>query len=158
MLQKEGKKADIIFVDEAHLLLTKPDTYNGFHGNNHLEEFLKLAKVVVIIYDQDQVLKLKSLWGAATLEGLKKLSTFHEEYQLTNQFRMQANDDVIKWINEFKRKKLLPLPKDKNYEFKVFESLKDMHDEIKSQNIQHGLSRVVSTFDYIHKKMVGPTT
>ena len=64
MLQKEGKKADIIFVDEAHLLLTKPDTYNGFHGNNHLEEFLKLAKVVVIIYDQDQVLKLKSLWGA----------------------------------------------------------------------------------------------
>lgn len=152
MLQKEGKRADIIFVDEAHLLLTKPDTYNGFHGNNHLEEFLKLAKVVVIIYDQDQVLKLKSLWGAATLEGLKKLSTFHEEYQLTNQFRMQANDDVINWINEFKQKKLLPLPKDKNYEFKVFESLKDMHDEIKYKNTQHGLSRVVSTFDYIHKK------
>ena len=65
---------------------------------------MKLAKIVVIIYDQDQVLKLKSLWGAATLEGLKKLSTFHEEYQLTNQFRMQANDDVINWINEFKRK------------------------------------------------------
>lgn len=65
---------------------------------------------------------------------------------------MQANDDVINWINEFKRKKLLPLPKDKNYEFKVFESLKDMHDEIKDKNKQRGLSRIVSTFDYLHKK------
>lgn len=151
-LQKDEKKADIIFVDEAHLLLTKSDTYNNFHGNNHLEELLKLAKVVVIIYDQDQVLKLKSLWGAVTLEELKKCSTYHEDYQLTNQFRMQANDDVINWINEFKRKKLLPLPKDENYEFRVFKSLKDMHSEIKCKNKKYGLSRIVSTFDYLHKK------
>lgn len=151
-LQKEQKKADIIFVDEAHLLLTKPDTYNNFHGNNHLEELLKLAKVVVIIYDQDQVLKLKSLWGAATLEHLKKLSTYQEEYQLSSQFRMQANDEVINWINAFKRKQVLPLPHDKNYEFKVFETMKAMHEKIKAQNHQFGLSRVVSTFDYLHKK------
>lgn len=151
-LQKENRKVDIIFVDEAHLLLTKSDTYNNFHGNNHLEELLKLAKVVVIIFDQDQVLKLKSLWGAATLEELKKVSAYHEEYQLTNQFRMQANDDVIYWINDFKRKKLKPLPKDGNYELKVFESMKDMHDVIKERNKQFGLSRVVSTFDYVHKK------
>ncbi|AVK95635.1 DUF2075 domain-containing protein [Lysinibacillus sphaericus] len=37
-------------------------------------------------------------------------------------------------------------------QFKVFESLKDMHDEIKDKNKQHGLSRIVSTFDYLHKK------
>ena len=151
-LQKEQKKADIIFVDEAHLLLTKSDTYNNFHGNNHLEELLKLAKVVVIIYDQNQVLKLKSLWGAATLVELKKMSAYNEEYQLTNQFRMQANDEVINWINTFKRKQVLPLPHDENYEFQVFETMKDMHNKIKEQNKQFGLSRVVSTFDYLHKK------
>lgn len=151
-LQKEQKKVDIIFVDEAHLLLTKPDTYNNFHGKNHLEELLKIAKVVVIIYDQDQVLKLKSLWGAVTLAILKELSTYYEEYQLTNQFRIQANDEVINWINAFKQKQLLPLPQDDNYEFQVFESLKAMHDKIKKQNLAHGLSRVVSTFDYLHKK------
>lgn len=151
-LQKQNKKADIIFVDEAHLLLTKSDTYNNFHGNNHLEELLKLAKVVVIIYDQSQVLKLKSLWGAAALEQLKRKSTYHEEYQLTNQFRMQANDDVINWINAFKHKQLLPIPQDKNYELKVFETMEDMHEKIKVQNNEFGLSRVVSTFDYLHKK------
>jgi len=111
-LQRDNEKADIIFVDEAHLLLTKPDTYNNFYGENQLEELLKLAKVVVIIYDQDQVLKLKSLWGAESLGKLKKLSAHNEEYQLTNQFRMQANDDVINWINDFKCKKLTPLPND----------------------------------------------
>lgn len=30
--------------------------------------------------------------------------------------------------------------------------MKDMHDKIKEQNKQFGLSRVVSTFDYLHKK------
>ncbi len=30
----------------------------------------------------------------------------------------------------------MPLPKDNNYEFKVFESMKDMHDEIKAKKIQ----------------------
>lgn len=150
--REDDQKADIILVDEAHLLLTKPDTYNNFYGSNHLEELLKLAKVVVIIYDQDQVLKLKSLWGAAILEGLKNLSPCTEVFPLTKQFRMHANDDVINWINEFKRKRLLPLPKDENYEFKVFESIKHMHEEIKEKNTKHGLSRVVSTFDYLHKK------
>lgn len=151
-LQKASKKADIIFVDEAHLLLTKPDAYNNFYGNNHLEELLKLAKVVVSIYDQDQVLKLKSLWSATTLANLKKLSRVSEEYQLTNQFRMQANDEVLNWINAFKQKRLLPIPHDDHYEFKIFETLKSMHNQIKKQNTMYGLSRVVSTFDYVHKK------
>lgn len=151
-LQKESKKADIIFVDEAHLLLTKKDTYKKFYGGNQLEELLKLAKVVVIIYDQDQVLKLKSQWDVGVLEGLKKKSTYHEEYQLTNQFRMQANDDVINWINDFKCKKLTPLPSDEKYELKAFETLEEMHKQIKLKNDKFGLSRIVSTFDYLHKK------
>lgn len=151
-LLKENKKADIIFVDEAHLLLVKPDTYNNFYGENQLEELLKLAKVVVIIFDRDQVLKLKSLWGSESLGELKKLSAYHEEYQLTNQFRMQANDDVINWINNFKCKKLTKLPKDDGYELKVFETLEEMHEKIIMKNTEHGLSRVVSTFDYLHKK------
>ncbi|WP_194841517.1 DUF2075 domain-containing protein [Sporosarcina obsidiansis] len=151
-LQKENKKADIVFVDEAHLLLTKSDTYNNFYGENQLEELLKLAKIVVIIYDQDQVLKLKSLWGAESLETLKQTSAYHEEYQLTNQFRMQANDDVIDWINNFKRKKLTPLPIDEGYDLKVFETLEEMHEAIMDKNTEFGLSRVVSTFDFLHKK------
>lgn len=151
-LQKDGKKVDIIFVDEAHLLLTKSDAYNNFHGNNHLEELLKLSKVVVVIYDEYQVLKLKSLWGTATLQQLKNLSAHHEQYRLTNQFRMQASEAVIAWIDAFKEKRVLPIPTDDTYEIKVFETLEAMHQKIKKRNEEVGLSRVVSTFDYVHKK------
>ena len=151
-LKKKDKKVDIILVDEAHLLLTRSDTYNNFHDQNQLEELLKLAKVVVMVYDADQVLKLKSLWQEITLENLISKSVHAEFYELSNQFRMQANDQVIEWINQFKQKRLLPLPVDENYEFKVFASLKEMHEAIKKKNECYGLSRVVSTFDYLHKK------
>ncbi|AYC30851.1 DUF2075 domain-containing protein [Paenisporosarcina cavernae] len=151
-LQQENKQVDIIFVDEAHLLLTKSDTYNNFHANNHLEELLKLARVVVIIFDQDQVLKLKSLWDGNSLDTLKKKSTYWEEYQLTNQFRMQANEEVINWVNAFKQKKLWPLPTDNNYEVKIFKTLQELSVAIKKRDEVVGLSRVVSTFDYLHKK------
>ncbi|MBO0587449.1 DUF2075 domain-containing protein [Sporosarcina sp. E16_8] len=151
-LKKLNKKADVILVDEAHLLLTRSDAYNNFYGQNQLEELLKLAKVVVIVYDEDQVLKLKSLWEEVTLDKLMKLSSNVEYYELTNQFRMQANDQVIDWINHFKEKKLMPLPRDENYEIKIFETVKEMHETIKEKNELHGLSRVVSTFDYPHKK------
>lgn len=151
-LQKQKKKADIILVDEAHLLLTRSDTYNNFYGDNHLEELMKLAKVVVIIYDQNQVLKLKSSWGFRTLFEAKKKSGYHEEYQLTNQFRMQANEDVMRWINAFKSKELLPLPFDKHYELEICESLQQLAGVIREQDRKYGLSRVVSTFDFEHKK------
>ncbi|WP_431027789.1 DUF2075 domain-containing protein [Lysinibacillus sp. LZ02] len=151
-LDKKNEKVDVVLVDEAHLLLTKPDNFNSFKYNNHLEELLKRAKVVIVIYDQDQVLKFKSLWGLAKLEEMKKLSYRSEVYPLTNQFRMKANDEVINWINNFKSKVLSPLPHDDEYELKVFKTLKEMHVAIKHKNDKFGLSRVVSTFDYLHKK------
>ncbi|WP_427108619.1 DUF2075 domain-containing protein [Lysinibacillus xylanilyticus] len=150
-LKKSGEKADIILVDEGHLLLTRPDTYNNFSDNNQLEELMKLAKIVVVVYDESQVLKLKSFWKEATLETLMQQSDY-EKYELKNQFRMRANEEVIEWIDHFKNKKISPIPNDKEYELKIFDSLQTMHEAIIEKNNDYGLSRVVSTFDYLHKK------
>lgn len=150
-LKKTCEKADIIFVDEGHLLLTRPDTYNNFREQNQLEELMSLAKIVVVVYDEDQVLKLKSYWQAAILEQLMEQSD-HDKYVLKNQFRMRANDEIIDWIDQFKNKIVAPIPKDSEYELKVFDSLKEMHESIIDKNTKYGLSRVVSTFDYLHKK------
>ncbi|ALC84548.1 endonuclease [Bacillus sp. FJAT-22090] len=150
-LKNSCEKADIIFVDEGHLLLTRPDTYNNFKENNQLEELMKQAKIVVVVYDENQVLKLKSFWQAMTLHRLIEQADT-DNYELKNQFRMKANDLVIEWIDHFKNKIVRPLPKDKEYEMKVFESLQGMHQAIIEKNKVHGLSRIVSTFDYLHKK------
>ncbi|MFT9817771.1 DUF2075 domain-containing protein [Lysinibacillus sp. NPDC056185] len=150
-LKKSGEKADIILVDEGHLLLTRPDTYNNFTDNNQLEELMKLAKIVVVVYDESQVLKLESFWKEATLDALMQQSDY-EKYELKNQFRMRANEEVIEWIDHFKNKKISPIPNDKEFELKIFDSLLTMHEAIIEKNNDYGLSRVVSTFDYLHKK------
>lgn len=148
----KDKKVDIILVDEAHLLLTKSDAYNNFRADNHLEELMKIAKVVIVIFDQDQVLKLKSRWDQSKLDEFKDKAKCLKTYKLTNQFRMQADEDVIDWINAFKAKQIQAFPSSTDYDLRVFETLEEMHQMIIEQDQKHGLSRVVSTFDYLHKK------
>ncbi|WP_214763039.1 DUF2075 domain-containing protein [Exiguobacterium sp. s146] len=148
----KDKKVDIILVDEAHLLLTKSDAYNNFRAENHLEELMKIAKVVIVIFDQDQVLKLKSRWDQSVLKRYKQKAKCLKTYKLTNQFRMQADEDVIDWINAFKAKRIQAFPESRDYDLRIFETLEAMHQMIIEQDQKHGLSRVVSTFDYLHKK------
>lgn len=148
----KDEKVDIVFVDEAHLLLTKSDAYNNFRQDNHLEELLKKAKIVIAIFDQHQVLKLKSHWNSLKLDDYKKKARTVETYKLTNQFRMQADEDMMNWVNAFKEKRINPLPKSKRYDLRIFETLEEMHRAIIQQDRQYGLSRVVSTFDFLHKK------
>ncbi|WP_214876746.1 DUF2075 domain-containing protein [Exiguobacterium sp. CH10] len=148
----KDEKVDIVFVDEAHLLLTKSDAYNNFRQDNHLEELLKKAKIVIAIFDQHQVLKLKSHWNSLKLDDYKKKARTVETYKLTSQFRMQADEDMMNWVNAFKEKRINPLPKSKRYDLRIFETLEEMHRTIIEQDRRYGLSRVVSTFDFLHKK------
>ncbi|MCJ1909960.1 DUF2075 domain-containing protein [Planococcus ruber] len=147
-----AEKADIVLVDEAHLLLSRADAFNGFNENNQLEEIIKHSKVVIVVYDDKQVLKLKSYWDEERLKKIVSGYQREEPYVLRDQFRMNAGDDVIDWIDNFVEKRILELPKDEKYDFRIFDSAKEMHEAIIEKNEEHGLSRVVSTFDYEHKK------
>lgn len=150
---KAGKiNADITLVDEGHLLLSRPDNFNYFKENNHLEEIIKYSKVTVVVFDERQFLKLKSFWDENLLNSFSKNMTT-KTFELTDQFRIQANDKIVEWIDHFVNKEVLDIPDSSdNYELKVFENANDMYEEIKNKNEEFGLSRVVSTFDYEHKK------
>lgn len=149
--KKANQKADIVFVDEAHLLLTRPDRFNNFNEDNHLEEIMEHSKIVILVFDDKQVLKMKSYWDENKLlslvEGVKS-----EEYILKNQFRMNASEDMINWIDQFVEKKITPIPKEETFDFQIFESADRMYKKIREKNKEVGLTRLVSTFDYVHKK------
>ncbi|GAA0136166.1 hypothetical protein YSY43_30070 [Paenibacillus sp. YSY-4.3] len=150
---KAEKKADIVLVDEAHLLLTKEDSYNNFTYQNQLDEIIKRSKISIIIFDAKQVLKIKSYWNDRLLEEIK--SQYHAKtLKLTDQMRMNADSETIKWINEFVAKKILPLPSQESscFELKFFEDSETFKEAIERKNNEYGLSRIVSTFDYLHKK------
>ena len=149
-MHKTGQIADIVLVDEAHLLLTKSDKYNRFAQDNHLEEILKCAKVVVLVFDDKQVLKFKSHWTKSALASVlaqKEVQT----YQLKNQFRMHASAETCLWIEEFCRKNVLPLPKDPSFDLRFFEDAQAMYDLVRRKDAEFGLSRMVATYDYPYR-------
>ncbi|TWK04710.1 hypothetical protein CHCC20442_2866 [Bacillus licheniformis] len=149
---KTGATADIVLVDETHLLLTKEDSYNHFRYQNQLDEIIKRSKITVVIFDPKQVLKIKSYWNERLLEEI--INQYDAKtVKLTDQMRMNANPETIKWIDSFVEKKVLPFPtEDSSFELKIFEDAAAFKTAIERKNSEDGLSRIVSTFDYLHKK------
>lgn len=145
-------KSDITLVDEAHLLLTSRDAYNGFHYENQLEEIIKRSKITIVIFDPKQVLKLKSYWDEETMDSImSKYDT--ETLYLKEQFRMNASDEIIEWIDNFVEKTILPLPKStETFDFQICKSSQELFDKITELNKKDNLSRLVATFDFTHKK------
>lgn len=150
-LSNQKTMVDIVLIDEAHLLLTKEDTYNNFHQKNQLNEIITRSKVTILIFDPKQVLKIKSHWGRTTLQEI--VGPFATKtLRLSKQFRMRASQETLHWINRFVEREILPLPSDSNYDFQIFEDPEAFKQAIFQKDQKYGLSRMVSTFDYLHKK------
>jgi DUF2075 family protein/ribosomal protein S24E len=151
-MDKKGKKADIVLIDEAHLLLTKEDRYNNFYYKNQLEEIIKRSKITIFIFDPKQILRTKSYWTKGLMEQIDQQYGF-EHYSLTDQFRMKSSEDTLKWIDNFHSKKISKLPKStEDYSFEIMPSPESLKEKIETLDKKVGLARIVSVFDYLHKK------
>ena len=149
-LDKNQQNIDIAVIDEAHLLLSKADHYNNFYHDNQLVEIINRAKVVVLVFDQYQVLRMKSLWTPKRLEKITHQYP-HQEYHLRHQFRMTASDQLIDWFNHFTdRYELTAIPKNsrQNYDFRIYDDAEKMRQAIVKRNDEVGLSRILSTSGY----------
>lgn len=125
-LQKErprghsGAMADVILVDEAHLLLSKKNAYKRFFGDNQLEELLKLGKVLVVVFDGKQSLRFDAYWNDAKLESFLAEQAASlgngnggalsiDRHNLGQQFRVSSAPDLQRWIQALSvERKILP--------------------------------------------------
>ena len=156
-MHKKQQMADIVVIDEAHLLLSESDNYNNFRQKNQLEEIIKLSKIVILVYDQRQVLKLKSYWSQSLLDRIVSEQKVQFGYAtLKTQMRMQAPEKVVDWIDNLTIKnKLLPLENgdgyltmNTEYDFRVYDDAQKMYQELKKKNNELGECRIVATADY----------
>ncbi|EIW15030.1 hypothetical protein, DUF2075 family [Lactiplantibacillus pentosus KCA1] len=146
-LTKTHQRADVIFIDEAHLLLTQPDRYNRFDGHNQLTELIQHAHVVVLVFDTRQVLKLKSYWHENGLEPF--LAHYpHASYNLDEQFRVTGGPAVVDWIDHFTHGQLLKKPVTPDFDLRFFDDGQPMYDLIRQQDHHFGLARMVATADF----------
>ncbi|WP_432370043.1 DUF2075 domain-containing protein [Staphylococcus chromogenes] len=148
------EKVDVVVVDEAHLLLTQGQM--SYRGKNHLADIISRAKVVVTVFDKNQILSRTQIWEEDTLQQIIESSQQNDNYiRLLNQMRIHADKQTIHWIrNLVDNRTIENIPKDSlGYGIKVFESPKSLYEEIKAknENKDSGISRVVATFDWEFK-------
>lgn len=143
--QKNHQKYDIIFVDEAHLLYSKSEPYAHYRGQNQLTDLMNLAKVVVVVYDFEQVFQSKMYWDRELL-----FNTIGDHpYQLFSmnfQYRMVTSNEQVQWMDDLTAEKpLREFPHNSDFEFKVFDQAGTMFEAIKERNQEVGMSRMVAT-------------
>lgn len=164
-LTKDKRMADVVIIDEAHLLATSKDAFKKFYGNNHLEELMSLAKVLIVVYDAKQALRMGSYWDDETENG-SSLKSYYDMipeankdwYRLKEQFRVAAPNDVLEWIDTISTKGKIPkFPASmksetpQTFEFKLWDDCGEMYQELKVKNDQFGQCRVLSTYDFPYR-------
>lgn len=141
---------DVAFVDEAHLLLTQQSqAYNG-HGTNELIDIIKRARVTLAVYDEHQVLQTSQIMEE---EDKQELAAFDQRIiHLANQMRINASPQMVAWIRDLIDEGIVnPVPEDKGYDLRLFDSPEAMEQAIVEKNAtdqENGLSRMVATFDW----------
>ena len=195
IIDKPKRCCDVALIDEAHLLNTQAN--QAYSGSNMLSDILCRSRIVIAAFDPNQILQSNQRWNSEDLEKL--LGTFYRDkkssdnntnnaetlslndsisanvhrFILEKQMRMNANEDVLKWIKNFVYNgciDTLPLcnnaetkdadsdTENKTFDFKVFDSPIELFNAIKTKSEEkasgcngHGLSRLVATYDWEYK-------
>ena len=155
-----GQLADVVFIDESHLLWTqKKQAYNM--GNNQLEDIMDRARVTVIMFDEYQVLRKEQFIEPWYIKKIRGLSSGQDNYiPLINQLRMNCDTDTMKWIDSFTKDLVISdLHRDtKGYDIQIFDTPDALHEAInkKAKESESELSRLIASYDWQYNGESGP--
>lgn len=155
----EDDPVDVVFVDEAHLLLTQGK--QSYHGENQLKDIIARARVTVVMFDENQILTTEQFWEAQILEHYRnQAKTAENHIVLDKQLRMQADPVTMDWIDSFTKKgqlKEIPHTMD-GYQIKVFDDpeMLDLEIQKKAKEKDSALSRVLATYDWEYSQKRKP--
>lgn len=157
---KSSYDYDLLIVDEAHRLRQRKNLtqYGSFDKNNdkfnlgkdgtELDWILLKSKYQIFFYDEHQSIKLTDV-PKERFEQLKLLNNYHPYYLETQLRCMKGGNEYIGYIRElFSNKKPYKVVKFENYDFKLFNNVNDMVNEIKIKNSEFGLCRNIAGYSW----------
>lgn len=146
---------DILIVDEAHRLKKRKNLTNfkSFDDTNkklgldkestELDWIMKSSKHQIFLYDEHQQIK------PTDVNSKDFLSLDAIRLNLTSQLRVSAGDDYIDFIHQFLDSKTLDKsPEFSNYDFQLFDNIKDFIESIQDKDSEYGLSRIVAGYSW----------
>lgn len=154
---------DIVIVDESHRLRRRVNLgayFRAFdvvceklnldkHTCNELDWIMKQSESAVYFYDENQSIKPSDV-KKEDFDKLKRNNLTKIEY-LKSQFRSRGGNDYVNYVdNLLKCNHTNPRVtfNSKEYELILFDSIEDMVSEIKSRDVENGLSRLVAGYSW----------
>jgi DUF2075 family protein len=144
------KQYDLLIVDEAHRLRRRVNLsgYGPYDKMNkgldlpkegtQLDWIRKCSKQQIFFYDKRQSV----VPGDIRATDFSKLKA--TEFELTSQMRIEGGEDYIQFVDD-----LLALKKSKapeNYDFKIYDDIRELVKDIKLRDQKYTLSRLVAGY------------
>ena len=144
--------ADIVFIDEAHLLWTQYNQgYSNIpeHSGNQLQDILARSRTVVAVFDAGQILRTQQFWEPDKRDNIlaKAVETIH----LKNQMRIRADSRTVQWIRDMIDKDRvgnIPEHDSKGYDIHICSTPQELEEAVLSKNTKDSLSRMLATYDW----------
>ena len=149
---------DVLIVDEAHRLRQKKNIMPGHHkvfdrinaslgltDGNELDWIQRCSDYQILFYDDTQSIKPTDIDQSVFQNLVQKQNT--EEYFLTSQMRVAAGQDYIAYIENILYEYGNPKKKEfKNYEFLLYDHIRDLKAVLKQKEKEVGLCRLVAGY------------
>lgn len=160
---------DLLIVDEAHRLRKRKNITNfkSFDDANTLLGFdketgteidwiLKQSKNQLFFYDAHQSIKPSDI-DQSKFESVKMGSDAYS-LKLVSQLRVKGGSDYISYIDNLLHCRLEETDKkfeSANYEFKLYDSLKELYSDLEIKEAKFGLCRLLSGYSWEWKSLKG---
>ncbi|EKE29559.1 MAG: hypothetical protein ACD_2C00148G0002 [uncultured bacterium (gcode 4)] len=143
---------DLLIVDESHRLKKRKNLTNySSHDNinkrlwldsqgTELDWILKSSKFQVLLYDENQSIRPSDI----DPKIFKSLNCY--DHILSTQMRVLWWEDYIDFIDNIFENRKPDVTKFKDYEFKIFDDIWEMVDQIKLRDKEYWLSRMAAGF------------
>lgn len=152
----ESNQFDVLLVDEAHRLNAKSGLFSNL-GENQIKEIIDSAKASIFFIDEDQKVTLKDI---GDIDEIKRCAKMFDceilEMELSSQFRCNGSNGYLAWLDD-----VLQIRDTANetlegidFDFRVFDDPKTLHDFIIEKNKIKNKARMVAGYcwKWISKK------
>ena len=139
---------DTLIVDEAHRLNEKSGLYQN-KGLNQIKELIESARCTVFFLDEDQRVTFKDIGDRTEIRRwAHHCGAKVHELALASQFRCNGSDGYLAWIDNTLqiRETANPTLEGINYDFRVFDSPRDLREEIVRLNQINNKARIVAGY------------
>lgn len=145
-------KYDLLIVDEAHRLKRRVNitNYKAFDDINkmlvlgktgtELDWIIKSSNNQILFYDKNQSIRPADIRP----EDYNKINPKY--YELSSQMRVEGGEDYIKFVEDVFDLIKPEKTEFKNYDFKVYDDIHQMVNDIKNKDKEHQLARVVAGY------------